>query len=96
MSLISRAEQAAEKVFSDVEAGVREIDGAALREARVLLADAKTAEGRVIELAGEYKAEITAIAAKVIEEDAPAIEAALIALGERLLVDITGLFGAGG
>jgi cell division septum initiation protein DivIVA len=94
MSVISKAEQAAEAVFRDVEAGVKDVDGAALHEARELLAEAKTAADRVVELAGQYKAEITAVAEKVAEEDAPAIEAALVALGERLLADITGLFAA--
>lgn len=95
MSLISKAEQVVEAVLADVEAGVKDIDGAALAEARRLLAAAKEAEQRVLALAEQYKGEIEAIAARVLQEDAPAIEAALVALGERLLADITGLFGAG-
>lgn len=92
MSLISRVEAAAEKVFDDIEAGVAEVDGAALREARVLLAEAKTAEGRVVELAGQYKTEIEAAVAAA----APEVKAAVEALVTRLLADFSGLFGAEG
>jgi hypothetical protein len=96
MSLITEAEAAAEKVFHAVEDGVEDVDGEALRIARALLADAKEAEQKVLALAVKYKAELLAIAEKVLQGDAPAIEAALVALGERILADITGLFGASG
>lgn len=96
MSLITDAVDAAEKVFHDVEEGVEDVDGEALRVARALLADAKEAEQKVLALAAQYKAELLAIAGQVLQGDLPAIEAALIALGEKILADLTGLFAAEG
>lgn len=96
MNLIDDAVAAAEKVFHDVETGVEDVDGEALRVARALLADAKEAEQKVLALAGQYKAELLALAERVLQGDLPSIEAALIALGEKILADLTGLFAAEG
>ena len=89
MSLISAAEAAAEKVFHEVEAEVEKIDGAALAEARTLLADAKEAEQKALALASQYKTEFEALAAKL----EPEVKAELETLATKLLADITGLFG---
>jgi hypothetical protein len=93
MSFISRAETVVEAVFRDVEAGVKDIDGVALHEARTLIAEAKAAEAKVIEVAGEYKAEILALAGKIGTAEAAAVEAELVALAERLFADLTGPLG---
>ena len=93
MTFISKAEAAVEVVFRDVEAGVKDIDGAALHEARALIAEAKAAEEKVVEVAGEYKSEILAIAGTIATAEASAVEAQFVALAERLFADLTGLFG---
>jgi hypothetical protein len=93
MSFITKAEAAVEAVFRDVEAGVKDIDGAALRDARALIAEAKAAEEKVVEVAGEYKSEILAIAGTIATAEASAVEAQFVALAERLFADLTGLFG---
>lgn len=91
MSLITSAEQAVEKVFRDVEAGIADIDGAALAEARRLLADAKDAESRVAAVLDSYKAEIAAALLKYGPEAAAVIEAEF----QKLLSVIQGLFHLG-
>jgi len=93
MTFISKAEAAVEVVFRDVEAGVKDIDGAALHEARALIAEAKAAEAKVVEVAGEYKSEILALAGKIGTAEASAVTAEFVAMAERLFADFTGLFG---
>ena len=92
MSVISAAEAAAEKVFHAVETEVEKIDGAALAEARTLLAEGKAAEQKALALAGQYKTEIEALAVQL----APEVKAELETLATRILADITGIFGAAG
>jgi histidinol dehydrogenase len=89
MSLITDLETEAEKVFHEVEAKVEEFDGEALAEARRLLADAKTAESRVITFIGDYKAEIVAAA----EKYGPEVVQLIIEELDKLLSQARGLFG---
>jgi hypothetical protein len=89
MSVIQDAEQAAEKVFHFVEDKVEEFDGAALAEARRLLADAKAAEGEVLDLAAQYKTQLIALA----EQYGPEAVAALEQLGSKLITDIEAVLG---
>jgi cell division septum initiation protein DivIVA len=89
MSVISAAEAAAEKVFHAVETEVEKIDGEALAEARRLLAEGKAAEQKALELAGNYKAELEALAAKL----EPEVKAELETIASKLLAEITHLFG---
>jgi hypothetical protein len=85
MSLLSDLETAVDKVASEVETKVKEFDAAAVAEARRLVAEAKSAEQQAILLAGNYKAELEALAVKYGPE--------LVKLGERLLADVKALFG---
>lgn len=89
MSLITNVENAVEDVFRKAEEVVAEIDGAALAEARKLIADAKAAEAKVVSLAEDYKTEIEALVAHY----EPQIAQAVIGVAEKLLSDITALFG---
>jgi phosphoglycolate phosphatase-like HAD superfamily hydrolase len=92
MSLVTSAEQAAEKVFREVEAKVEEFDGEALAEARRLLADAKAAESRLVVLLGNYRTEIGALVAKYGPEVVTDVDAELA----KLLAQVEGLFGTAG
>jgi hypothetical protein len=80
MSLITNVENAAEKVFHEVEVKVEEFDGQALAEARGLLAEAKTAEGQVLAIILADKSQIIALAEKYGPE--------LVAAVERVLADL--------
>lgn len=85
MSLLSDLEKAVDKVAAEVETKVKEFDTAAVAEARRLMAEAKSAEHQAILLAGNYKAELEALAVKYGPE--------LARLGESLLADVKTLFG---
>jgi uncharacterized membrane protein YqiK len=89
MSLITDVEQAAEKVFHEVEAKVAEFDGQALAEARRLLADAKTAEQEVLALILTNKSQIITL----VEKYGPEVVAAVEAILKDLLSKVQGLFG---
>jgi len=88
MSFITSAEAAVEKVFRDVETGIKDIDGAALHEARALIGEAKAAEAKAAQLAGEVKAEAESLIVKY----GPEVEADLRALAEHIAA-IVALFG---
>lgn len=88
-SLISRLKDAVEKVLGMARDEIEKIDGAALREAETLLADAGAAEAKALELVQEYKTEIEGLAATL----GPEVRAALETLAEKILADFTGLFG---
>jgi hypothetical protein len=92
MSLFTNLEGAVEKVLHDVEAEVAKIDGAALTEARTLLAEAKAAEDKVLSVLGTSKADILALVAKYGPEAVAALEAEL----SKLLASIRGVFGVAG
>lgn len=92
MSLITDVEQAAETVFREAEAKIGEFDGAALAEARRLLADAKAAESSLVTLLGDYRAEVGALVAKYGPEAVAAVDAGLA----RLLAQVEALFGTAG
>lgn len=85
MSLLSDLEKAVDKVAAEVETKVKGFDTAAVAEARRLMAEAKSAEHQAILLAGNYKAELEALAVKYGPE--------LARLGESLLADVKTLFG---
>jgi hypothetical protein len=89
MSLITDAEQAAEKVFREVEAKVAEFDGAALAEARRLLAEAKGAEAQILSVILTDRSQLIALAEKYGPEFVAAVERVL----EDLLAKVQGLFG---
>lgn len=89
MSLISTLEAEAEKVFHEVEAKVEEFDGAALAEARRLLADAKAAEQKVLSAILTDKSALIALAEKYGPELVTAVEGIL----KDLLANVQGLFG---
>ena len=89
MSVITSVENAVEQVFHEVETVVSEVDGAALAEARRLIAEAKAAEAKVLSIAETYKTEIAAALAKY----GPEIVQEGITLAEKLLSDLQGLFG---
>lgn len=89
MSLITDAEQAAEKVFRAVEARVEEFDGQALAEARRLLAEARTAEDQVMAVILTNRSQLIALAEKYGPEVVSAVEAILADLMTR----VRGLFG---
>jgi hypothetical protein len=89
MSLITDVENAAEKVFHEVEVKVEEFDGQALAEARRLLAEAKTAEGQVLAVILADKAQVIALA----EKYGPELVAAVEAILKDLLTQVQGLFG---
>lgn len=88
MSLITDVEQEVEKVLHGIEAGAAEVDGAALAEARRLLAEAKAAEEAAVTALGNYKAEIAAALEKYGPEAVQLAEAEI----EKLLSVIKGLF----
>lgn len=92
MSLITDAEQAAEKVFHEVEAKVEEFDVSALAEARRLLAAAKAAESRLVTLAGNYRTEMRAL----VQKYGPLVVADVDAEMTRLLAQVEALFGSAG
>jgi phosphoglycolate phosphatase-like HAD superfamily hydrolase len=92
MSLITDAEQAAEKVFREVETKVGEFDAAALAEARRLLADAKMAESRLVTLVGNYRTEARAL----VQKYGPLVVADVDAEMTRLLTQVEALFGTTG
>lgn len=91
MSLITDAEQAAERVFREAEAKVAALDGQALAEARRLLADAKAAESRLAALLGTYRAEIGSLVGKY----GPLVVADVDAEMARLLAEAEALFRTG-
>jgi hypothetical protein len=88
MSLITDVEQAAEKVFQEVEGKVAEFDGAALAEARRLIADAKAAESALVTTLGNYRAEMAALVEKYGPEVVADVEAELA----KLLAWVEGKF----
>jgi hypothetical protein len=88
MSLITDVEQAAEKVFHEVETKVEEFDGQALAEARRLLAEAKTAEGQVLAVILANKVQLIAL----VEQYGPEVVAAVEAILKDLLSQVSGLF----
>jgi hypothetical protein len=92
MSLITDAEQAAEKIFRDVEAGVKDIDGAALAEARRLLAEAKSAEAQVLAVIMADRSQLIALA----ERYGPEVVAAIEKVLGQLLGEMKSLFGLTG
>jgi hypothetical protein len=89
MSLITDVEQAAEKVFHEVETGVEDFDGEALAEARRLLAEAKTAESQVLAVLLADRSQIVAL----VEQYGPEVVAAVEAVLRDLLGQVSGLFG---
>lgn len=89
MSLITDAEQAAEKVFREVEAKVEDLDGEALAEARRLLAEAKGAEAQVLSVILTDRSQLIALAEKYGPELVAAVEAVL----QDLLSRMQSLFG---
>lgn len=89
MSLITDAEQAAEKVFRELEAKVGEFDAAALAEARRLLADARSAESQVLAVILTDRSRLIALA----EKYGPEVVAAVESILEDLLSRVRGLFG---
>lgn len=91
MSLVNYVEQEVEKVFHDVETGVEDVDGAALAEARRLIALAKEAEAGAVAAVSEYKTEIAALLVKYGPEAVQLAEAEF----EKLLSVIEGLFHLG-
>jgi hypothetical protein len=88
MSLITDVENAAEKVFHEVETKVEEFDGQALAEARRLLAEAKSAEVQVLAVILTDKSQIIALAEKYGPELVAAVEAVL----KDLLGQVNSLF----
>ncbi len=88
MSLITDVEQAAEKVFHEVEAKVEEFDGQALADARALLADAKAAEVQVLAVILTDKSQVIAL----IEQYGPAVVAAVEAVLKDLLEQVSTAF----
>jgi uncharacterized membrane protein YqiK len=89
MSLISDAEQAAEKVFHEVEAKVEEFDGQALAEARRLLAEAKAAEGQILSIVLTDRSQLITLA----EQYGPEVVAAVERILADLLSQVRGVFG---
>jgi hypothetical protein len=89
MSLITDVENAAEKVFHEVETKVEEFDGQALAEARALLAEAKIAESQVLALILTNRSQLIAL----VEEYGPEVVAAVEAILKDLLTQVQGLFG---
>jgi len=90
VSVVTAVEAAVEKVFHEVETAVAEVDGEALKIARQVIADAKAAEAKAVTLAEDYKTEIEALVAHY----EPQIAQAVIGVMEKLLSEITALFGA--
>jgi len=90
VSVVTAVEAAVEKVFHEVETAVAEVDGEALKIARQVIADAKAAESRAVTLAEDCKTQIEALVAHY----EPEIAQAVISVAEKLLSDITALFGA--
>lgn len=90
MGVVSAAEAAVSKVFHEIEAEVEKVDGAALAEAKTLLADAKEAEGKAVALASQYKTEIEGLISAV----APEVKTEIMTALEKMLADFSGLFGA--
>ena len=89
MSLNTEAEQAAAKVFRELEAKVGEFDAAALAEARRLLADARNAESQVLAVILTDRSRLIALA----EKYGPEVVAAVESILEDLLSRVRGLFG---
>jgi len=92
MSLVSDVEQAAEKVFREVEAKVEDFDEAALAEARRLLAEAKAAESSLVITFGNYRTEMRAL----VQKYGPLVVADVDAEMTRLLTQVEALFGTAG
>jgi len=88
MSLAQKVESAVGKIVSGVERGVADFDGAALRDARQVIADVQAAEAQGAELAVKYKAEIEALAKQAEGQ----VAVALTALAKQLAADFAGLF----
>jgi glycerol-3-phosphate dehydrogenase len=91
MSLATKVEAAVEKVVTEVERGVADFDGAALHDARQVIADVQAAEAKGAELAVKYKAEIEALA----QQAEGQVAVALTALAEQLAADFASLFATG-
>lgn len=89
MSLITDAEQAAEKVFAELEAKVEEFDGHALAEARRLLTEARTAEQQVLSVLLTNRSQIVAL----LQQYGPEVVAAVEDILKGLLSEVQGLFG---
>jgi hypothetical protein len=88
MSLITDVENAAEKVFHEVETGLEDFDGEALAEARRLLAEAKSAEVQVLAVILADRSQLIALAEKYGPELVAAVEAVL----KDLLGQVNSLF----
>jgi hypothetical protein len=88
MTLAQNVESAVGHILADIERGVRDFDGQALKDARKAVADVEAAEKQGAELAVKYKTEILVVA-KVLEPEA---KAALTALAGQLAADFAGLF----